>query len=199
MLAGELGRPLTEELFKISFGMRNAQVIPDVFGWAVPGDLELIQELGDRKEAIYRELLKADGLEPLPGVTSFLGALREAGIPVSVGSSTPRLNIEVCLAITGLDGYFGPNYTGAEDVSRGKPDPEVFIKAARRIDREPGRCFVVEDAHVGIQAGRRAGMKTIAVTTTHPEATFTGDSAPDRIVDSLAEVSIAQVRALFGA
>jgi len=198
MLADELGYPLTEEQFKTSFGMRNAQVIPDVFGWAEAGDAERIQELGDRKEALYRELLRTDGLEPLPGVTAFLEGLRDAGIPASVGSSTPRLNITVCLAITGLDAFFAGNYTGAEDVSRGKPDPEVFLKAARRIGREPGRCFVVEDAHVGIQAGRRAGMRTIAVTTTHPAESFTGESAADWVVVSLTEVSVGRVLALFG-
>lgn len=198
MLAEELGLPLTEEQFKRSFGMRNEQCIPQVFGWAAEDDRAAIRELGDRKESLYRDLLKAEGLDSLPGAAAFLAALAAAGIPASLGSSTPRLNIEVCLALTGLDRYFGPNYTGAEDVSRGKPDPEVFLKAAARIHRDPGRCFVVEDAHVGIQAGRRAGMKTIAVTTTHPAASFAGDSAADWVVGSLEEVSVARALALLG-
>ncbi|MBL9150899.1 MAG: HAD family phosphatase [Verrucomicrobiales bacterium] len=197
LLADELGRPLTEEQFKISFGMRNEQVIPGVFRWAEPDDRALIQELGDRKEALYRELLRAEGLEALPGVATFLTALRDAGIPVSLGSSTPRLNIEVCLSLTGLAGFFGAAYTGAEDVSRGKPDPEVFLTAARKIERDPACCFVVEDAHVGIQAGRRAGMRTLAVTTTHPAGTFVGDLAADWIVSSLGEVTVDGVLALF--
>ena len=198
LLAEEIGRALTVEQFKRSFGMRNEQVIPLVFGWAAEDDLATIRELGDRKESLYRELLRAEGLDPLPGAAAFLAALAESGIPASLGSSTPRLNIEVCLALTGLDRYFGPNYTGAEDVTRGKPEPDVFLKAAARIHRDPARCFVVEDAHVGIQAGRRAGMKTIAVTTTHPAASFTGESAADWVVASLEEVSVERALGLLG-
>lgn len=197
LLAGEIGRPLTDEQFKISFGMRNEQVIPGVFRWTGAEDREAIRELGDRKEAIYRELLRAEGLVALPGVIPFLDALRGADIPMSVGSSTPRLNIEVCLALAGLDAFFGAAYTGAEDVARGKPDPEVFLTAARKIAREPGRCFVVEDAHVGIEAARRAGMRTIAVTTTHPAETFAGGAAADWVVSSLTEVTLERVRSWF--
>lgn len=196
-LADQIGRPLTEALFKKSFGMRNEQVIPDVFGWTERTDREAIRELGDRKEALYRELLRSDGLEPLPGVVTFLERLRAAGIPVSVGSSTSRLNIEICLATTGLDAFFGSCYTGAEDVAMGKPDPEVFVRAAGKIDRLPQSCFVVEDAHVGIEAGRRAGMRTIAVTTTHAAATFVGEAAADWVVSDLSEVTLGRIRAWF--
>ncbi|MCB1076805.1 MAG: HAD family phosphatase [Verrucomicrobiae bacterium] len=199
LLADQLGLPLTTEQFKISFGMRNEQVIPQVFRWAEEADKDRIRELGDRKEALYRELLKAEGLDPLPGVVAFLQSLRDAGVPASVGSSTPRLNIEVCLEITGLSKFFSEAFVGAEDVSKGKPEPEVFLKAAGRIDRDPALCFVVEDAHVGIQAGKRAGMKTIAVTTTHPAASFSGESSADLIVPTLLDVRLDRVWSWFQA
>lgn len=198
LLAEEEGLPLTPAQFKVSFGMRNDQVIPEVFGWAEPGDAGRIRALGDRKEALYRELLRAEGLEPLPGVIGLLETLREAGVPRAVGSSTSRLNIETCLSLAGLEAYFGDCWSGAEDVSRGKPDPEIFLSAAARIGRQPVACFVVEDAHVGVEAGRRAGMKVIAVTTTHPAESFTGDASPDRVFASLEEVTLGALRELFG-
>tara|TARA_R110002096_G_scaffold33146_28_gene95948 strand:- start:136 stop:828 length:693 start_codon:yes stop_codon:yes gene_type:complete len=191
-LADELGKPLTAEQFKRSFGMRNEMCIPDVFEWTTPDDHEQIAELGNRKEILYRELLSADGLDPLPGVVALIQALADAKIPISLGSSTSRKNIEVCFSSTGLDQYFGTYYTGAEDVTRGKPHPDVFLKAAEKISRDPINCLVIEDAHVGIEAALAAGMKAIAVTTTHPRDSF-ADAGASLIVDSLEEVTPAVI------
>lgn len=186
-LAAEVGKPLTREQFKESFGMRNVMCIPHVFHWADPEDHAAIHALGERKEELYREFIAADGIEPLPGVVALLESLAGAGIPVSLGSSTSRKNIEVCFAATGLDRFFGDKLTGAEDVTRGKPAPDVFLEAARKIDRAPSRCLVIEDAHVGVEAGLAAGMRVLVVTTTHPRESFDGLGAA-RIVDSLEEV-----------
>lgn len=166
-LFDELGRPMPEGFFKRTFGMRNQQIIPMCFDFVQAEDHAGIARLGDRKEELYREILKRDGIEPLPGVMALLEELRRHGIPASVGSSTPRLNIETIMAMTGL-GEFFQAITSAEDVTAGKPDPQVFLKAAEKIQREPARCIVFEDAHVGIEAGKRAGMKVVAVATTHP-------------------------------
>ncbi len=195
LLADEIGKSLTKEQFKESFGMRNVMCIPHVFHWSSPDDHEEIHALGERKEEIYRSLLAEDGIEPLPGVVSLLESLTSAGVLFSLGSSTSRKNIEVCFASTGLDRFFGPHYTGAEDVSRGKPHPDVFLEAAAKINRSPASCLVIEDAHVGIEAAHAAGMKVIAVTTTHPRSSF-ADSGACRIVDSLAELDASAIRAL---
>lgn len=195
-LAAEIGKPLTKEQFKESFGMRNVMCIPHVFRWADPDEEATILALGERKEELYRELLAADGIAPLPGVVALLESLAAAGVPASLGSSTSRKNIEVCFASTGLARFFGPNYTGAEDVSRGKPAPDVFLEAARKIARDPVRCLVIEDAHVGIEAALAAGMRALAVTTTHSRETFLGSGAV-RIVDSLAEIDVETVRELL--
>lgn len=194
LLADEIGETMTHEFFKKSFGMRNEMAITEVFGWVTREDADAIREYGDRKEVFYRKLVREDRLKPLPGVRSLLEKLRDAGIPCSLGSSTPRENIDVCLAITGIESFFGDAITGAGDVHLGKPHPEVFLKAAEKIDREPGCCFVIEDAHVGIQAGLAAGMKTVAVTTTHPADTF-GNA--DIVVDSLGELEIENLLGLF--
>ncbi|MDF1754225.1 MAG: HAD family phosphatase [Verrucomicrobiales bacterium] len=193
-LGSEIGKELTDAQFVESFGMRNETCIPHVFHWADAEDHELIAELGDRKEVFYREILAQEPLAPLPGVLEFTKMLSEAGIPGSVGSSTSVLNIDMCLKSTGLDSFFGKNFTGAEDVSRGKPAPDVFLEAARKIGKSPENCIVIEDAHVGVEAALAAGMKVIAVTTTHEAETFEGK--PNRIVETLADVTLEDLLAL---
>jgi len=195
-LAEEIGKPLSKEQFKESFGMRNEMCIPDVFGWASSEDHDQIRELGDRKEELYRALLSEDAVEPLPGVVALLDSLRAADIPFCLGSSTSRKNIEVCFATTGLGQYFGELYVGAEDVSRGKPHPDVFLKGAEKIERLPEQCVVIEDAHVGIEAALAGGMKAIAVTTTHAQEGLV-DTGASMIVDSLKELDAATIVALI--
>ena len=168
LLAREQGSALPEDFFKKSFGMRNESIFPAFFSdWVDPDDGARIAELADRKEALYRELVRRDGIEPLPGVVALLESLAGAGIPCSVGSSTPRANIDAIMEVIGLGERFQA-ITAAEDVTEGKPDPQVFLKAAERVGAGPGESVVFEDAHVGIAAGLAAGMKVIGVATTHP-------------------------------
>jgi len=191
-MAAELGLPFTDDLFAASFGMRNQNIIGPLFGWADPADTARIQEIGDRKEHLYREIIRESGIEPLPGVHALLEELAAAAIPCAVGSSTPRENIRVILESTGLGRFFHAVVT-AEDVSRGKPAPDVFLLAAERIHRPAVQCVVLEDAHVGIQAARAAGAKVIGVATTHPADTL----AADVVVPDLSGVSLALIRSLW--
>jgi beta-phosphoglucomutase family hydrolase len=194
LLAEELGHELTQETFHSTFGQRNESILP-FLGWAQEGDREGIQLLGDRKESLYREILKAQGIEPLPGVVALLKELKANGIPCSIGTSTPRPNVECVLELTGLGGYF-TDIAASEDVSRGKPDPEVFLKAAAKLGADPASCVVIEDAQVGIRAARAGGMKSIAVTTTHPAESLAPES-PDRMVASLEEIDVTYLRGLW--
>jgi HAD superfamily hydrolase (TIGR01509 family) len=146
--------------------MRNQSIFPLWFPELAGNDSE-IQRLGDRKEVLYREILRRDGIQALPGVKDFLLAAKAAGIPRSVGSSTPRKNIETIIEMAELEGLFDA-IVCAEDVSRGKPDPEVFLKGAAKLGCDPRRCIVFEDAFVGIQAGLAGGMKVVGIATTHP-------------------------------
>jgi len=164
-LAREEGLPLPEGHFKRGFGMKNEVIIPEQLHWTTdPGE---IQRLSLRKEALYREVVGAWGIEPLPGVSALLADLAAVRIPAVIGSSTHRENIETALDLLGFRHRFAAIVT-AEDVQRGKPDPEVFLKAAQRIGRLPPECVVFEDALVGIEAARAAGMRVIAVATTNP-------------------------------
>jgi HAD superfamily hydrolase (TIGR01509 family) len=194
LLFQELSRPMPEGFFKRTFGMRNQQIIPMCFDFVQEGDAAEIARLGDRKEELYRDILRRDGITPLAGVVTLLREMRSLGVPTCVGSSTPRKNIETVMAMAGLEGLFD-GVVSAEDVTVGKPDPQVFLKAAGKIERAPARCDVFEDAHVGIEAGKRAGMKVVAVATTHPIASLT---QADLALPDLAGVTVGQLRGALG-
>ena len=184
-LAKEEGKPLPVDHFVKGFGKKNEWIIPSLLKWT--NDEAEVARLSLRKEAFYRDVVLDQGLEALPGVHAFLNRLKRAGIPTCVGSSTHRLNIDTILAAMGFEGLFDDIVT-AEDVSAGKPHPEVFLKAAGKIDREPGRCIVFEDAFAGIEAARAGGIKVVGVATTHDEATLSGKV--DRVVHQLDELAI---------
>ena len=165
LLAEEIQKPLPADHFKEGFGKKNQEIIPGLLRWSE--DPEEIRKLGERKEELYRELVREQGVAVLPGARELLEALKSASIPRSVGSSTPRSNLDAIFAATGLDRLFDAVVCG-DDVANGKPAPDVFLLAATRLGLSPSDCLVIEDAHVGIEAAHRAGMKVLAVATTNP-------------------------------
>ena len=192
-LAREEQRPLPPNFFKRSFGMKNERIIPELLGWT--NDPARVNILSDRKEEIYRGLIRRDGTAPLPGVVAWLTALRAAAIPCAIGSSTPRENIECVIDALKLRGFFRAIVAG-QDVTHGKPHPEVFLLAAQRLGVPPTRCVVFEDAHVGLEAARAGGMKVVGVATTHPAESL---SDADRVVHRMDELTVAEISAWFSA
>lgn len=190
-LAREETRTLPPDHFKKGFGRKNEVIIPKLLGWT--HDPAEIRRLSLRKEALYRDVVAERGLSALPGVRTWLERLRDAGVPCAIGSSTHRANIDLSLGLIGLAEFFSGIVT-AEDVSHGKPDPEVFLTAAARIARPPERCVVFEDAHVGIAAARAGGMRVVGVATTHPASELI---ATDIAVSRLDELQPATVAAWF--
>lgn len=192
-LAAEEKKPLPADHFVRSFGMKNERVIPELLAWTrEPAE---IRRLSLRKEALYREIVRERGVEALPGVAVFLRRLRDAKVPVAVGSSTHRENIDVILDVLGFTGLFSAVVT-SEDVSHGKPHPEVFLRGADRIGRDPRKCVVFEDAFVGIEAARAGQMKVVGVATTHPAEALT--AKVDRVVRRLDELKIEDLVTLVG-
>ncbi len=182
---------ITWEDFESTFGRPNHQIIPEMLHREVP-DAEL-REIDRFKEAAFRDIIRRE-LEPLPGVAALIRELHAAGFRLAVGSSGPRENIELVLDVAGVTRYFGAVVSGW-DVQRGKPAPEVFLKAAAGIGVEPPDCLVIEDVPAGIQAAHAAGMKCVAVTTTHEADAL---AAADRVVESLTELTVRDVKAMLG-
>jgi HAD superfamily hydrolase (TIGR01509 family) len=155
------GLPLTYEQVLASFGQKNDRILS---GWLGPDARpERIRRIGEAKELEYRRLAVVHGLTPLPGAAEWVHRLRERGWKQAIASSAPRENVAVMLRVLGVAHDFDA-IVGAEDVSAGKPDPQVFLAAAAKLGLPPARCIVVEDAGVGIEAARRAGIKSIGVS-----------------------------------
>ncbi len=186
-LAVEIGKVLPEDHFVKGFGRKNEFIIPELLGWTF--DVEEIRKLSLRKEALYREVVRELGITALPGVESWLRTLKNEGIACVIGSSTHRENIIATLDVLGLKEFFS-DIVSAEDVKQGKPDPEVFLTAAKRIGVEPANGVVFEDALVGIAAAKAAGMRVVAVATTEPKEKL---AHADWVVDRMDELSVDKV------
>lgn len=183
-------RPISYQEFLDSFGLRNDRILRGWMGDSVADGA--ITRIGDAKEALYRRLASAEGLAPLPGAAEWAARLHAEGWKQAIASSAPAENVRVMLGVLGLDRYFDA-IAAAEDVTVGKPDPQVFLVAAGMLGVEPPRCIVVEDAAAGIEAARRAGMKCIGVRSdgTLDADIFTRslDTLPDDAFDRLVPVS----------
>lgn len=190
-LALEERKTLPSDHFTVGFGKKNEWIIPNLLRWTQDGSE--VRRLSLRKEALYREVVLERGLEALPGVHVFLERLKAAGVPNCIGSSTHRENILAILGVLKFEGLFGGMVT-SEDVTLGKPHPDVFLKAAAKTGVAPNRCVVFEDALAGIEAGKAGGMKVVGVATTHPAEALAGKV--DRVVARLDELTVADLRAL---
>ena len=155
------GIAITREQFLASFGLRNDSVLPRWLGASATP--ERIEKIANAKEEIYRHLVRSEGISPLPGVASWLHRLHSQGWLQTIASSAPRANVEAVLEALAVAQFF-QGIVAAEDVHRGKPDPEVYLTAAARLGASPDRCIVVEDAVAGIEGARNAGMRSIGVS-----------------------------------
>ena len=159
-LAAERDYVLTRERFESIVGQKMDTALRSLFGPEIT--VEEMVHLEDVKESRWRALMQGGEITALPGVLHWIDVLRAAGWRQAVASSAPKLNLDVVLGALDLDSFF-ETVVCAEDVRRGKPDPEPFLTAAARVGIAPERCIVVEDAVHGLEGARRAGMRTIGV------------------------------------
>ena len=155
------GLSITHEQFLASFGKKNDPIMREWLGDGYTPERAV--RLAEAKEDDYRRLVAEHGLTALPGAREWLRALHAAGWRQAIVTSAPSANAAVMLRALGLGEVFETVVT-AEDVSHGKPDPEVFLKAASRLVVPPSHAIVVEDAAAGIEGARRAGMKCVGVS-----------------------------------
>jgi beta-phosphoglucomutase len=191
-LAKERGRrEYTEEEFAWGFGRTSREVIVEQWGGDRLSDNE-IAAIADRKEALWRESL-TDDFPAMPGAVELIESLQRAGVRVGVGSSGPPENVRIVLERLGVADTIDAVVTGA-DVTRGKPDPQVFQLVAERLRVKLESAVVIEDAPVGIQAARAAGMKAIGVASTG--RTREELRAADRVVSKLSELTVADLHSV---
>jgi beta-phosphoglucomutase len=155
------GIVITREQFLSTFGQRNDSIISSWLGSAA--NAERIERIARAKEELYRHLVSRVGIAPEPGVARWLRRLHKRGWQQAIASAAPRANIDAVLEALSAEHIF-QGIVSAEEVHRGKPDPEVYMLAASRIGVPAERCVVVEDASAGIEGARRAGMRSIGVS-----------------------------------
>ncbi len=189
-LAREIGIKFTKEMFEDTFGQQSPFITRKLVGPEV--DEVLVEKWANLKESYYREMVK-EKLIPLPGVLRIIKDLKSKGFKLAVGSSGPPENVELLLSQLKIKSYFNMIITAA-DVKDGKPEPDVFLNVAKTLNINPKNCIVIEDAPVGIEAAKRAGMISIALKTTHNKEELFGASI---IIKDLSEISITDIINLF--
>jgi len=187
-LARETGVTFTDADFWATFGKRNDDIIPQHWGNVSKDQL---QALADRKELYFREFIR-EAAAPLPGSMELMRGLHEAGFPQALASSTPIENIQLIRELLNLDQYLSALVTG-ESVARGKPAPDIFLKAASELHMPPPVCLVIEDAVAGVQAALAAGMRCISVAG---DRDLPGLRAADLMVKDLTEIDVERVRSI---
>ncbi len=187
-LAKEEGIPYTDEQFWATFGWRNDAILPTLFGDITP---EHARALAERKEAYFREYVR-DVAHALPGAIELMSELHEAGYRQALGTSTPIANIDLISEVLGLQRFLSVFVSG-ESVPRGKPAPDIFLKAAELLHVEPHHALVIEDAIAGIQAAHAGGMYAIAVAG---ERDLPELRKAELVVHDLTEVNVECIRKL---
>ena len=165
-LLAELGVAVTPGFWRRTIGRPSVEAVPLLLGASIaPAEA---RRLANRKHEHY-VTLAARGLPAVAGVAAFVDLLRAHEIPLAVATSARRSDAIELLGPLGLLDRFVA-VVAAEDVTRGKPDPEVYLQAARRLGARPDECLVFEDAIVGVQAAAGSGMRVIGVATAYEPA-----------------------------
>lgn len=158
-IAAEDGVEFSNEVFWQTFGMTSEYIVNKYWS-PTPLSLEEIKRVVDRKETAFRESVK-DFVKPIDGSVDFVRFLYNRGFKLAVGSSAPRVNVEYIVDWLELRNCFGNRIVAGDEVSHGKPAPDIFLMASQKMGEKPKDCVVVDDSRSGVNAGKNAGMTTI--------------------------------------
>lgn len=181
-IGAELGRQFSDAELQQTFGMHNNQIFPLLL--QEPLAPARIQELADQKEHYYRELAR-DTLQPIPGALALFESLRAAGWKLAIGSSGPARNVQLAIEVLGIGPHLHAVVTG-DDITHGKPAPDVFLLCLQRLGLPGDRCVVLEDAPQGVTAALAAGIPAVALTSSRPAAML---GHAQLVVERLADLS----------
>ncbi|CAM3513859.1 MULTISPECIES: HAD family hydrolase [Saccharibacillus] len=179
------GHSITQEQLEGYVGMTNPEF------WSILrgeyGMSQTVEEIIEYQLGIKLGVLHAAQMEPIPGIRELLAELRRGGIPRAIASSSPRVFIEAVLDKFGLQGEFD-FVVSSEEVPRGKPSPDVYLRAAELLGADPARCVVLEDARHGIAAAKAAGMACIGYV--NPNSGNQDLTQADLIVDEIGHIRL---------
>ena len=184
------GVDFTGDDFRRNFGQRNDTIIRNVLGGGLsPSEIDTIA--GEKEKNFHQRVRQ--NIKPLPGAVKLIKSLKEHGFSLALASSAPMENIRLIMRGLGINNCFHTIVSGGE-VKEGKPNPQGFLLAAEKLEVAPGNCIVIEDAVAGVAAAKRAGMRCLAVTNTHPRLSLT---EADLVVDTLEEITVDNLERLL--
>lgn len=175
------GRPLSFEDYYPLLGKKSHDVVHDVLNIKDERSVEVLS----RKMKYFEDIVNENGIELLPFADQFLDELFKADFLLGLATSSRQAKMKLVMELSGLHKYFHIQVTG-EMVDRGKPNPDIFILTAEKLGVDPATCVVIEDAIHGVTAAKAAGMKCVAIVSTHTREEL---SHADLVVDSFSELN----------
>jgi len=157
--------PTDEEFSQHMFGKSNSYILSHFLQRTIQG--EELRMLEDEKESLFRKIYEAH-IDPINGIVAFIDDLHANHAKLGVATSAPLANLDLILSKIPLRGKMG-SIMASENVTKHKPDPEVYLTSARNLGVRPEQCVVFEDSFSGVSAGLNAGMKVVGVLTSHTE------------------------------
>ena len=177
-----------EDYFPL-IGMKSAVVVQTRLGL---GEDETKKALSQKME-YFSEIVNAHGIQVVPHAIKFLKQLKEEHLKIALATSSRHEKMKLVLQLTNLIPYFEVIVTG-DLVKKSKPAPDIFLKAAEKLNLQPFECFVIEDAANGVKAAKNAGMKCVAITTTHTEDLL---QHADMVIDSYEDLDLQKIYAVL--
>jgi len=179
-----------EELRAKVYGRQNKEWIPNLFNREMSQDE--IEKYAEEKELSFQKIYDKD-IEAVTGLIPFLRTLRDSNVPRAIATSAPQMNVDFVFRKTEIGDYFGLVLNDSH-VKRGKPDPEIYLKASELLGFEPADCIVFEDSLSGVEAAQRANCRVIAVATTHEAEEF---GKVDMVIRDFTEITLEQIHRLY--
>jgi beta-phosphoglucomutase len=181
---------LAESTYKTSIS--GVPIIETLRGLFPDVDDATLKSYLNEKETYYREIY-APFLRPINGLENFLSEMKDAGVKMAMASSATMEDINFILNKIPIRNDFEAIIDGSR-VTKGKPNPQIFLKAAEELNADPADCVVFEDSLAGIKAANAAGMKVVAITTGHKAAQL---QPSNLVIDDYSTLTVQQLAALF--
>jgi beta-phosphoglucomutase family hydrolase len=186
----EYGFNLSYDKYLSFLGMKGEEIIGKNINPNIPTEEAL--KIVNRKEKYFIEEIRKNRPQPTKGLKKLLTTLSRANLKIGLGTSAPSYKTNIVLKILGIKGFFNSIVT-ADEVCKGKPNPEIYLKVAKKLNVKPKECIVIEDAPKGIEAAKNAGMKCIAIPTTHKKAELKN---ADKIINSFNKLTMKVIESI---
>ena len=185
------GREISDDDYKANIsGRTNHDAVEHIY------DKKMSKEEAEkyylRKEEIYRQMFEPE-IKPINGLEKFLRELENNGIDMAIATSGIQVNIDFMFRHIPI-GQFFKKVINSDDITKGKPDPEIFLNTAKALGVAPENCIVFEDSTAGVESGKAAGMKVVALTTTHTKKEL---HKADLVIDDYTEVNYDKILSIM--